>query len=246
MNGEHDTDQADHYLWPLSHTTIIAAASTLVIPISNLRQISLQPSSSALDCFCQLRNISNLLVSLHCSPSKPPSVPNIPPCLVAIAMDCFGDFCLACDQQTNGSPFCSQACRLAELDHSLSSSEPASPVFEREGVSQRSSGLAGKGFHLPPAIDFLSYRRDRNSNRSQSTHNTTSTTEPRRAKVASTATTLSRPSNLTPSSSQTSLSSLHTDPASPGGISEQAWNELRDYASNFDQVRTLKRRMSTL
>ena len=160
-------------------------------------------------------------------------------------MDCFGDFCLACDKQTNGTPFCSQACRLAELDHTLSSSEPASPMYTHEGASQRSAGPVTKGFHLPPAIDFLSYRRDRTF-QSQTHQTNASNAESQRVNEASTPTTLSYCSNLTPSSSQTSLSSLHTTQSSPGGISEQAWNELRNYASNFDQVRALKRRMSTL
>lgn len=160
-------------------------------------------------------------------------------------MDCFGDFCLACDKQTIDTPFCSQACRLAELDHSLSSSEPNSPGYTRQATAQRNPGSVTSWFQLPPAIDFSSYKRDRTAHLA---------TRPARSALAashpmdqaSTITTLPRSSNLTSSSSQTSLSSLHTSQSSPGGISEQAWNELRDYASSFDQVRTLKRRMSTL
>jgi ECL1/2/3 zinc binding proteins len=164
--------------------------------------------------------------------------------LPSTAMDCFGDFCLACDKQTNGTPFCSQACRLAELDHSLSTSEPASPIYTREQSSQTSSvGPVTTGFHLPPAIDFLSYRRERTLQ--------TSMAQGKPSAAASSSahghsTTTPRSSNLTPSSSQTSLSSLRTNQSSPGGISEQAWTELRNYASGFDQVRALKRRMSTL
>jgi endogenous inhibitor of DNA gyrase (YacG/DUF329 family) len=160
-------------------------------------------------------------------------------------MDCFGDFCLVCDKQTNGTPFCSQACRLAELDQSLSSSEPASPIYTRQGSTQRSPGQMTSGFHLPPAIDFSSYRRDRTV-QTQKTRANASNTPSRGSNGASTPLTLPRSSHLTPSSSQTSLSSLRTNNSSPGGISEQAWNELRSYASNFDQVRALKRRMSTL
>lgn len=160
-------------------------------------------------------------------------------------MDCFGDFCLACDKQTNGTPFCSQACRLAELDHSLSSSEPSSPTYNRHATAQRSPGPVTSGFQLPPAIDFSSYKRDRTV-QLQTRPARSSLGAPPSMEQASMVTTLSRSSNLTPSSSQTSLSSLHTNQSSPGGISEQAWNELRHYASNFDQVRTLKRRMSTL
>lgn len=166
-------------------------------------------------------------------------------CYLIIAMDCFGDFCLACDKQTNGTPFCSQACRLAELDHSLSSSEPASPIYTRWGSSQRSPGPITTGFQLPPAIDFSSYRRERKLQLSTSQANSSASAS-HSIIEASTANTLLLASNLTPSSSQTSLSSLRTNQSSAGGISEQAWNELRNYASGFDQVRALKRRMSTL
>jgi ECL1/2/3 zinc binding proteins len=158
-------------------------------------------------------------------------------------MDCFGDFCLVCDKQTNGTPFCSQACRLAELDQSLSSSEPTSPLYARTGTAQRNLGLVSTGFQLPPAIDFSSYRRDKTA-QSQSTGGKSSTNTPQSSNLTSSQP--PRTSNITPSSSQTSLSSLRTNQSSPGGISEQAWNELRDYASSFDRVRALKRRMSTL
>jgi ECL1/2/3 zinc binding proteins len=170
-----------------------------------------------------------------------------PPSIVLIftTMDCFGDFCLACDKQTNGTPFCSQACRLAELDHSLSSSEPASPGYTRHGTSQRSPGFVTTGFQLPPAIDFLSYRREKTLQLSTGQAKS-ATAASHSINEASSSTTFPRSAHLTPSSSQTSLSSLRTNQSSPGGISEQAWVELRNYASGFDQVRALKRRMSTL
>jgi len=80
-------------------------------------------------------------------------------------MDFFGDFCLSCDRQTNGSAFCSQACRLAELDHytttsSLSSSlSPPSPILDGAlPVAPRTSRTASSAFYLPPAFDFSIYR----------------------------------------------------------------------------------------
>lgn len=162
-------------------------------------------------------------------------------------MDFFGDFCLVCDKQTNGTPFCSQACRLAELDQSLSSSEPSSPVFARHETSQGTSRQmlrpAMTGFQLLPAIDFMSYRRNRKPRPSSTQLDKTT---PLLTTKISMPVETPRSSNLTPSSSQTSLSSLRTHSTSSGGISEQAWNELRNYASSFDQVRTLKRRMSSL
>jgi len=41
-------------------------------------------------------------------------------------MDCFQDFCLACDKQCTEGSYCSQACRLAELEKA--SNAPTSPT----------------------------------------------------------------------------------------------------------------------
>lgn len=104
------------------------------------------------------------------------------------------DFCLVCDRQTLGSPYCSQSCRLAELSsdnptlaHSASSSE-TTPSSE-----------------TPDSLRQL----------------------------------------LSASSSQTSLSSLKSHPSDPSMLSNHLQDELRDYASSFDQVRDLKRRMTS-
>jgi hypothetical protein len=91
-------------------------------------------------------------------------------------MDWSHDFCLWCDTQTlAGSLYCSQACRLADLEKPGSS--PTSPAFsffhqhdaahqaqprERSGNHpQRSSGQ----FHLPPPFDFAAYRATGSSSR---------------------------------------------------------------------------------
>lgn len=97
------------------------------------------------------------------------------------------DFCLVCDRQTLGAPYCSQTCRLAELDV--------------ENSSRRSSEA--------------------------STH----WSETAQAQ-----------STLSASSSQTSLASLKSNESH---VTDRLQDELRDYASCFDQVRDLKRRMTT-
>jgi hypothetical protein len=104
------------------------------------------------------------------------------------------DFCLVCDRQTLGGPYCSQTCRLAELD--LVSSEQSLP----------------------------------------SSKTTTTTTKTSRSHSSR---------SLSPSSSQTSLSSLRSNALFNSVPSNQFQNELRDYASCFDQVRDLKRRMTS-
>lgn len=72
-------------------------------------------------------------------------------------MDCFGDFCLHCDAQTNGSIFCSQACRLSELDN-FTQSTPNSPSYCDSKTIHRQSTGSNCGLFLPPAFDFSVYR----------------------------------------------------------------------------------------
>ena len=104
------------------------------------------------------------------------------------------DFCLVCDRQTLGGPYCSQTCRLAELD--LVSSKQSFPSSKTSTTTTKSS-------------------------RSHSSR------------------------SLSPSSSQTSLSSLRSNASLNSALSNQFQNELRDYASCFDHVRDLKRRMTS-
>lgn len=73
------------------------------------------------------------------------------------AMDFFGDFCLNCDRQTHGSVFCSQACRLTELDN-YTNSAPSSPTYCDSKSIHRQSTNSSTGLYLPPAIDFSIYR----------------------------------------------------------------------------------------
>lgn len=76
-----------------------------------------------------------------------------------------GDFCLSCDRQTNGTNFCSSACRLTQLDQfTLASSTPSSspgdtsvtnffPSLHRSSLNSNSIGI-----FLPPAYDFSIHR----------------------------------------------------------------------------------------
>ncbi|KAK2753941.1 hypothetical protein FQN54_007300 [Arachnomyces sp. PD_36] len=128
------------------------------------------------------------------------------------------DFCLVCDRQTLGGAYCSQPCRLAELDRSSAGSEPSSPTTSSAAWGNDASSSAA-GLHLTPAFDFAAYK----------SHHPYGTTI------------------LTPSSSETSLSSLQSisSTSRSSSVSDQARNELRDYASSFDHVRDWKRRLTT-
>ncbi|KAH0366769.1 hypothetical protein KCU65_g5142, partial [Aureobasidium melanogenum] len=128
-------------------------------------------------------------------------------------MDCFLDFCLACDKQTSEGLYCSQACRLADLEKAGSStpSSPFTPAMDSSSQSYFPTGSSG--FQLPEAFSFKP--------------TFTESSSPRRA--------------LSPSSSRSSLSSSAGSQTS-NTISEQARTELQTYVSAFDQTREMKRR----
>ncbi|KAL2803326.1 hypothetical protein BJX63DRAFT_75696 [Aspergillus granulosus] len=127
------------------------------------------------------------------------------------------DFCLVCDRQTLGGPYCSQSCRLAELDASHETT--SAYTQESRGALKKNLSSAGRATTINP----------------QST-------------AAGTPWNSYRPhyqQTLSPSSSQTSLSSLRSNLSQGSPISSQSQTELRDYASCFDHVRDLKRRLTS-
>ena len=74
------------------------------------------------------------------------------------------DFCLSCDRQTSNGAYCSQSCRLMDIERAGSDSPTAlmatAPVSGTISTSTYSfAGLhAGTGFYLPPPIDFATCR----------------------------------------------------------------------------------------
>ncbi|OAX80082.1 hypothetical protein ACJ72_05591 [Emergomyces africanus] len=169
------------------------------------------------------------------------------------------DFCLVCDRQTLGGAYCSQACRLAEMDGCApAGSEPSSPTTapvttttttttslrSNPWATQRVEGQQQQlqqqpsVLHLGPAIDFGAYKFPSSSPTQHQTtqqHNHPFMSTP------------SLPSSsfrrgLTPSSSQTSLSSLRSVSSTTSTLSGQARSELENYAGSFDKVRDWKRR----
>ncbi|KAL2840854.1 hypothetical protein BJX68DRAFT_183576 [Aspergillus pseudodeflectus] len=128
------------------------------------------------------------------------------------------DFCLVCDRQTLGGPYCSQSCRLAEIDASHETN--SSYTQESRMASKRGSNSTGRA----------------------------TTTNPQSATSGTSSWNSYRPHyqlTLSPSSSQTSLSSLRSNSSQGSPISSQSQTELRDYASCFDHVRDLKRRLTS-
>lgn len=156
------------------------------------------------------------------------------------------DFCLSCDRQISEGAYCSQSCRLVDLDRG-NTSQANSPTTSAPSSCASSHLGSGTGFYLPPAVNFgaqrslypqqpsptspQSYAKWQNSyfEGSSSSHS------------ASSSTSSAGQRRLTPSSSHSSLSSMNT---SGQGISTKAAAELRGYVSSFDQVRELKRMLS--
>ncbi|MCJ1351310.1 MAG: hypothetical protein MMC33_001294 [Icmadophila ericetorum] len=162
-----------------------------------------------------------------------------------MATDWSLDYCFTCERQTAGEPYCSQACRLADLETSTCGSEPVSPTNEKVPSSWLStSSHTNSGFQLAPAFDFSAYRTGPSSSIifRAPTHHSSSASKYSTYQTESNSSSSIRA--LTPSSSRSSLASMQSMPAQGENISSQARNELRDYTNSFDQVRDWRRRVT--
>lgn len=166
----------------------------------------------------------------------------------------FLDFCLHCDTQTSGGAYCSQRCRLLDMDTSPTlTASTSSPASNRRGSS--TSANSGTGFYLPPPFDFSAYRTS--SSTTKSGARSTATSRPTSLYSlpghgpSSIGTGGSsgpagsfaprRSAGLSPSSSR---SSLPTFESSWGSMSRSTREELREYGNSFDTVRDLRRRIT--
>lgn len=160
------------------------------------------------------------------------------------------DYCLSCDRQTSGGVYCSQVCRLADLETSSCVSEPASPTSPGQSSFWASSTSPSKaGFYLQPAFDFAAYRSTKPFSASDS-HRTKPAFQTSYFSTAFQTQTppIPPPSSkpiLTPSSSQSSLSSMQSKASQKSGLSAQAKTELRSYTNSFDLIRNWRRRMNS-
>lgn len=176
------------------------------------------------------------------------------------------DYCLYCDKQTLGGLYCSQACRLADLENTESA--PTSPsaiyadseaswgftlsAYDIKGFSSKQS----TNFQLPPPFNFDQYRssssftrlespplspRARDSSKERSQPKTTQ--DHSAVTQRSTTSPQSKIRGLNPSASRSSLSSVSSI-GSTQGLSEQAISQLQDYSNSFDHTRDWKRRVT--
>ena len=151
------------------------------------------------------------------------------------------DYCLACDKQTECETYCSQSCRLADLEKSSNWSGSTSPTTPSWTSSDSNRG---SGFYLSPAFNFAAYKTP------QTTPDWPSgqAAAPQTSYFSPVSATQNAPSRtLSPSSSRSSLSSSTTSSSTSSRrspLSEQARTELRGYTNAFDNTRNWKRRMT--
>lgn len=167
---------------------------------------------------------------------------------MASQMEWSHEYCLSCDRQlTEGGTYCSQACRLAELEKSNAPTSPSNLSSSAGSATSSSS----HGFYLPPALNFTALKAPSSSrgfdvgpattNYYSSNTNTTSYFSQQHASSTAAASTSGHAPNrsLTPSSSRSSLASAGSQTAP--GISKQATQQLDSYVRAFDHTRDVRK-----
>lgn len=180
-----------------------------------------------------------------------------------IKMEWSHDFCLSCDRQIPEGAYCSQACRLADLERA-GTPEPSSPSSSSSSLNSPTwratgTGSLNSGFYLPPALDFSAYRSHSSHNDSvpsspsgYQSQRPTHSSRPFSGQSSSTSAggaghygvNENSSRTLSPSSSRLSLSSLTSAAPTIQALSDQAASYLRCYANSFDQIRSTKRRLT--
>lgn len=149
------------------------------------------------------------------------------------------EFCLSCDRQLDvehKGVYCSEACRLADLERA---GDARAYTSSRLSSSASSTSSSNNGFYLPPPVNFSQYKASSTSQAPTSPYHYYPTANGAYF-APPTATRPAPQRSLTPSSSRSSLSSnaSQTQP----GISQQAATQLTSYMRSFDQTRDMKRR----
>jgi hypothetical protein len=156
------------------------------------------------------------------------------------------EFCLSCDRQiAEGGTYCSQACRLADLEKTEKAGTAEAQTPSNLSSSASSTSSSSHGFYLPPAVNFTALKTPSPSRGfdigPSTSHYYTATNGAyyATAQSASSASNRSQQRSLTPSSSRSSLASAASQ--NPSGISAQAAQQLNSYVRSFDQARNVRR-----
>lgn len=150
-------------------------------------------------------------------------------------MDCFPDFCLGCDKAAVDGFYCSESCRMSDLERS--GSAPGSPSHASPASTDGfyTSFFAQPPSRYPPpptrALSLVNLHSKVKSTKSHHHHGKSSSTK---------SLPISTPRVLSPSSSRSSLM-LASSP-NPDHVSEDAAKELLNYFNAFDRTREERRK----
>lgn len=154
-------------------------------------------------------------------------------------MDCFRDFCLACDRESLEGPYCTPACKRADLEKAKGSapSSPTRPMAATKLTKARSSPSSSGSDNQFQYVLKPTYTQS-------NTHITTpfrSSTHPVQFPSSFSRGNPGQPRRqLTPSTSRSSLSSASSS-SSQDLIPERARQELQEYFNSFDHARNSRR-----
>jgi len=155
-------------------------------------------------------------------------------------MDCFPDYCLACDRQIIDGLYCSQTCRLTDLERA--GSTPTSPSASQPFSLASASLLSA--FNNISVLNLNSTINTTQRTISTVSLNSTLHNNQRRPTLYHTYSAPPTPSHvLSSSSSRSSLSSSSQSGArsrpTSDGISQEAKDELKNY---YDAIESRQRR----
>lgn len=166
------------------------------------------------------------------------------------------NYCLNCDKQTVEPHYCSQICRLEDLEKSALSISNNTHHSSSYTSSTFSTTVPARSIQLPPAFNFAAYRQGNlSTSYSPPSSPRSSATAQQLQSAARYYTTPSAPSiyrsvseypsrkrSLNTSTSRSSLSSMAS--TSTNGLSDEAISELQKYSNAFDHMRDYKRRVT--
>ena len=163
--------------------------------------------------------------------------------------------CITCDRRNLGGANYSRACCATTQEAVLCSSAPVPSTSSECGTSRLSSKTdKNHGFYLPPAINFETYKsmskkspphtyRSPFKARDNTCKNSAAVPQ---KQPRSSLRTISAPRHpLMPSFFEPSDLIIENNPTQHDRPSDQAMEELKNYAGSFDQIRNWKRRVSS-
>ncbi|KAI6250216.1 hypothetical protein HI914_01307 [Erysiphe necator] len=158
---------------------------------------------------------------------------------MAFEMDWSHSFCLACDRQTEGSVYCSEACRLADYEDASSSSSLNSSPITQPSFSWPEKSHTGSTTSMKLDDKLVETHPDHPSLSSKTSYTSHSLKSSPSATSKVTKSSANSPSSC---SSRCSMRENRTYPNSEAAqISQDSERALRVYANAFDRTRYCRR-----